>query len=86
MKKLYILPLILLITACTTPRTVLTNAHGQIAVCGGDMSSSAAAGALGYYLQKQVDKECVQTYKDNGFKEKGEENSELLTQKYLKSK
>lgn len=69
MKKIYlILPIILSLTACSTPKTVLRASNGQVAVCGGDMSSSIAAGAIGYYLQKNVDKECVDTYVKNGFK------------------
>ena len=77
MKKLLILTTIILLSACSTPRTVLTNVHGQVAVCGGETASGVGM----YWLQKYVDKECVQTYKDNGFKEKVEENSELLTKK-----
>ena len=69
MKKIYlIIPIILSLTACATPKTVLKASNGQVAVCGGDMSSSVAAGFLGYYLQKKVDSECVETYTKNGFK------------------
>lgn len=69
MKKLIlIIPMVLLVAACSTPRTVLKTSNGQVAVCGGDMSSSVAAGFVGYYLQKKVDSECVETYAKNGFK------------------
>lgn len=69
MKKLFlILPLILLTTACATPKTVLKSDKGQVVMCGGDRSSSASLGMIGYYLQKQVDKDCVNVFKKNGFK------------------
>ena len=64
MKKLiYIVPLILLTAACSTPKTVLTSANGQVAVCGGSVPPSA----LLYVIQKMEDKECVKLYKKQGF-------------------
>ena len=61
--------LLLILTACTTPKTVLKNEQtGQIAVCGGSANGSFAGGAIGYHIQKANDEECVNDYKLEGFK------------------
>lgn len=67
MKKLIWVTTVLLLAACSTPRTTLSNYYGDTVTCGGDVSSSLAAGGLGYYLQKQVDKECVENYQNHGY-------------------
>lgn len=60
--------ILLLLAACTTPETVLKNPKtGQIARCGGDLTSSLAGGIIGYHMQKSNDEDCVKTYKENGF-------------------
>ena len=70
MKKSHIILLIaiMLTSGCATPVTTLKNPQGNVATCGGDMSSSASLGLLGYYLQEQIDKECVENYKKHGYK------------------
>lgn len=60
--------LLLMLAACTTPQTVLKNQKtGQIAICGGNISSSFAGGAIGYHMQKSNDEDCVNTYVGEGF-------------------
>ena len=64
MKKIIILAAISL-TACTTPVTDLSNPKsGQIQRCGGQMSSSV----LDYWINKSNASDCVEHYKQNGFK------------------
>jgi hypothetical protein len=61
--------LMLTVTGCTTPVTMLKNdATGQIARCGGDTSSSIAGGLIGYSIQKGSDEDCVRDYQSQGFK------------------
>lgn len=62
----YIISLFILlsISACTTPETVLKNNEtGQVSRCGGNV---AYAGIL-YPFMKQADKKCVEDYKSEGF-------------------
>lgn len=55
---------ILLMTACTTPQTVLKNDKtGQVARCGGNV---AYAGIL-YPFMRAADNDCVADYKSQGF-------------------
>jgi|GEM_PF-1575931 hypothetical protein len=71
MKNRYItlIAAVLLLSACTTPMTVLrNNKTGQVVQCGGNISSSMAGGAIGYHIQKGNDNECVAQYKTEGFK------------------
>lgn len=71
MKKKYLTltATLLLLSACTTPMTVLrNNKTGQVVQCGGNISSSMAGGAIGYHIQKKNDGECVAQYKTEGFK------------------
>lgn len=56
------------LSACTTPVTVLKNNKDQVIMCGGNTSSSIAAGGIGYLYQKSKDKDCVERYKKEGFK------------------
>jgi hypothetical protein len=59
----------LIAAGCTTPVTMLKNdATGQIARCGGDISSSIAGGVIGYNIQKNSDQNCVRDYQAQGFK------------------
>lgn len=57
----------LAIGGCTTPATTLRAPSGQIAVCGGNVSSSLAGGMIGYAIQKDADRDCVRTYTGLGF-------------------
>ena len=58
----------LTLTACTTPKTTLTNEKtGQVVTCGGNTTSSWMGGAIGYHIQKGDDEECVKSYQDQGF-------------------
>ena len=63
MKKLLIC---LLLTACTTPQTVMVK-NGVYITCGGSMTGSLAGGVIGYHFQKSLDQDCVQEYLDKGF-------------------
>lgn len=65
----YLFSLILFLGACTTPATMLKNDDtGQIVSCGGNTSSSVMLGAVGYYMQKSSDSDCVANYMDQGFR------------------
>lgn len=64
MKKIFTIVSVLILCACSTPKTVLKNDQGQVAVCGGELPH----GMIEYYLQKQVNKECVEIYKKYNFK------------------
>ena len=68
MKKLILLAALLL-TACTTPKTVLKNPEtGQVATCGGSATGSLVGGVIGYHIQKGNDSECVSDFMGQGFK------------------
>lgn len=55
--------------ACATPAVQLQDdATGQVVQCGGSRSGSLAGGGLGYQLQKNKDKKCVEGYEALGFK------------------
>lgn len=57
------------LVGCATPRTYLKNSKtGQVVYCGGDISSSATLGAIGYHMQKKIDQECVRNLEANGYK------------------
>lgn len=58
----------ILLSACTTPLTVLRNpSTGQVVTCGGNVSSSLAGGMIGYSIQQANDAQCVATYRAQGF-------------------
>lgn len=60
--------MLLLLGACTTPKTVLKNEDtGQVVSCGGNTTSSMMLGAVGYYMQKSDDGNCVANYLEQGF-------------------
>jgi len=58
--------ILLLLTACTTPQTVMVK-NGVYITCGGSMTGSLAGGVIGYHIQKGLDQDCVQEYIDKGF-------------------
>lgn len=56
------------LTACTTPRTMLRHpGTGQVVSCGGNTSSSIVGGAIGYSIQQNSDRSCVESYQALGF-------------------
>jgi len=69
-KALLALALLTLITACTTPSTMLKNKRtGQIVECGGTATGSLSGGLIGHSIQKSNDKKCVSRYQKQGFVE-----------------
>ncbi|MCE2927650.1 MAG: hypothetical protein LW823_08425 [Rickettsiales bacterium] len=69
MKKILLMPALLLFSACTTPMTTLR--HGkteQVVTCGGSATGSMVGGAIGYHIQKDNDNDCVKNYEKQGFK------------------
>ena len=69
MKRLiFLMPCILLVTACTTPKTVLKNNQtGQVVSCGGSATGALVGGVIGYHIQKSNDKDCKSDYIEQGF-------------------
>lgn len=69
MKKLMTLTMmLLLVSACTTPKTVLKNEDtGQVMTCGGNTTSSLFGGVVGYYVQKSSDSDCKADFLEQGF-------------------
>jgi len=62
--------IVLLLSGCATPVTVLKNPKtGQIERCGGEYSGSLVGGAIGYNIQKGSDDSCVKDFKAQGFKD-----------------
>ena len=56
------------LAGCETPTTVLRHpTTGQVATCGGNVSSSLAGGMIGYAIQQSSDAQCVGTYAREGF-------------------
>lgn len=69
MRYIAIALIVLSLSACTTPKTVLRNPKtGQVATCGGNVTGSLAGGMIGYYIQKSNDADCVADYAKEGFK------------------
>jgi hypothetical protein len=62
------LPFLLLLCACATPLTVLQNKKGETVTCGGGTAGSVAGGMVGYSIQKDNDKKCIEEYKAQGYK------------------
>lgn len=59
---------LLALAACETPTTTLRHpTTGQIATCGGNVSSSLAGGMIGYSIQQSSDAQCVQRWQAMGF-------------------
>ena len=68
MRVIAALLLLLLLSACSTPRTVMRNSEtGQVAQCGGSATGSLVGGVLGYQMQKSNDRKCVNEYLKQGF-------------------
>lgn len=62
------------LAGCATPvRTMKHPETGQMKTCGGDKSSSVAAGLVGYGLQKKNDEQCVELLESLGFEETTEQ-------------
>ena len=58
-----------LLAGCATPITVLRHpSTGAVTQCGGSRVGSAAAGLIGYTLQKNDDVRCVADHEARGFK------------------
>lgn len=77
MKYLSVLILAVL-SACTTPKSVLRNDKtGQVVTCGGSATGSLVGGVIGYHIQKSNDADCVADYMGEGFKRVHAEESTL---------
>lgn len=63
--------LLLLLSACTTPTTMMVNEKtNQVQQCGGEVSGSLMGGLVGYYIQSQNAAQCVEDFSEQGFKVK----------------
>jgi len=56
-----------LLCACTTPETILKSKDGAFVTCGGGTAGSIAGGMIGYSIQKDNDKKCIEDYKNQGY-------------------
>lgn len=64
----YILIAVLLsLTACATPVTVLKK-DNTVATCGGGTVGSIFGGVIGYNIQKRHDLDCIKEHADYGYK------------------
>lgn len=66
--KVSYLTLMFLLSACATPVTTLADKKGDTITCGGGTAGSVWGGLIGYTIQEGHDKECVDHYKDEGYK------------------
>lgn len=58
------------LAACETPTTTLRHpGTGQVATCGGNVSSSIAGGMIGYGIQQGSDQRCVDRWQALGFQQ-----------------
>lgn len=57
-----------LLSACTTPQTILRSSGGALATCGGSSVGSLSGGVIGYYIQKGMDDDCATDLKAKGYK------------------
>lgn len=57
----------LLLAGCTTPLTTLRGPDGRTESCGGNTSSSVAGGVVGYHIQKEADRRCVELLRNQGY-------------------
>jgi hypothetical protein len=63
-----VLAVSIVLSGCTTPTTVMRHpTTGQVATCGGNVSSSLAGGMIGYSIQRSTDEQCIATYAAQGF-------------------
>lgn len=68
MKRLLLVSVFLL-SACSTPKTMLINSKtGQVESCGGSATGSMVGGVIGYHIQKSNDAKCEADLLANGFK------------------
>ena len=65
---LFLVALLPLVAACSTPVTTLKNKKGETVTCGGSASGSMMGGAIGYNMQKSNDDDCVKDYTAKGYK------------------
>ncbi len=66
--KRFLLPMLLIVTACTTPMTTLKHPKTeQVVTCGGSATGSMVGGVIGYHVQKGNDGDCVKNYAKQGF-------------------
>ena len=71
LRCLAIVILILILTGCATPVTVLKNPKiDQAVACGGGITPSILLGVAGYNIQEKSDADCVEKYKEQGFETK----------------
>lgn len=69
LKNIFIISILALLTACSTPMTILKNPKtGQIAQCGGSATGSMVGGVIGYQIQKSNDLKCAEEYQKQGFR------------------
>jgi len=68
MKSYIVTTLLLVLTACATPETILTK-DGQYISCGGSSVGSVTGGYIGYSLQKDNDDKCVKDHVAIGYKQ-----------------
>ena len=61
------LPLLFFVCACATPQTVLKNNTDKYVTCGGSSVGSVAGGMIGYSIQQDNDKKCIDDFKKQGF-------------------
>lgn len=61
------LVLFIMLSACSTPVTMLKNKQGDVVSCGGGVAGSIAGGLVGYTIQEGHDKDCVDLYRENGY-------------------
>lgn len=59
--------LLLVLSGCATPVTMLKNKQGEVVSCGGGVAGSIAGGLYGYTLQESHDKDCVNLYRAEGY-------------------
>lgn len=59
--------LLLVLTGCSTPVTLLKNKQGNVVSCGGGTVGSIAGGLVGYTIQEGHDKDCVDLYRTQGY-------------------
>lgn len=69
MKKSLIVLLAFGLMGCSTPTTYLKDPKtGKLESCGGGNSGSIMGGYLGYSIQKENDRACVQKLREQGYR------------------
>lgn len=59
--------LLLVLSGCATPVTMLKNADGDVVSCGGGVAGSLTGGLIGYTIQEGHDKDCTDLYRAQGY-------------------